>query len=139
MIWASRLVCPLTFAAVICSGVAQAQELAQETDEFQSRDARLYRLVEVLGRTHHLRGTCAHGESEIWRNRMRRLVEAERPSVNTRKALIEAFNASFYDAKSEYPSCTPGAREEAAALAAEGRMLAASLAPPYRDTSHEGN
>ncbi|MEL7027867.1 MAG: TIGR02301 family protein [Pseudomonadota bacterium] len=112
---------------------------AQEPAAPAGRGEQLTRLADILGRVHHLRGHCARGESEIWRNRMQRLVELERMGGKARKALIDTFNAAFYDSRARFPDCSPSARAEAVALASEGRRLAAMLAPAWPKASQRGN
>ena len=62
--------------ALLASAPAGAR--AQETRPY---DDRLLRLAEILGTVHYLRELCGAREGQLWRERMRELMDAEGSSA----------------------------------------------------------
>lgn len=118
------------FALTFLAGALAAPLAAQPIDYVQ-RAADLTALSRIFGELHHIRRACEpERESEIWRDRMRRLVELEQPQQALRSQMVAAFNEGFRRAEAQYPNCDREARDHAAALAAEGDDASARLAAP---------
>lgn len=130
MNWRFASTAILGLATLFLSGAALALE---EDEPLRGRNAALRELSAVLGAVHYLRGSCAPGESEMWRNRFRRVLDAERPSMKTRQRLIEAFNDAFFRARTDYPQCTSSARAAGVRTLEEGATLVKMLAPADPD------
>ena len=109
-------------ALLAWAGAASAQERAP-TDR-QALSALAY----TLGEAHALHRVCAGPRDGTWFNRMRRLIEVERPDEALRRRLIEAFNAGYLASGAEYPACSPNSEAAERAAAARARPLARNLA-----------
>jgi uncharacterized protein (TIGR02301 family) len=94
---------------------------------------RLERFSEVLGALHYLRGLCAPGEGQIWRQEMAALLDAEQPSSGRRDRLVSAFNRGLGAFRETYRSCTPAAQVAADRYRAEGIQLAREIATRFAD------
>lgn len=83
-------------------------------------------LAYALGESHALRQACAP-DDQYWRERMRRLIEVERPDEAFAQRLADRFNTGFSVRQAQFPACTPAVRTEAAAAARRGRAAAQAL------------
>jgi uncharacterized protein (TIGR02301 family) len=90
-------------------------------------------LAYVLGESHALRQVCAGADDQYWRTRMTELVRMEQPDADFDRQLKESFNTGFTARRGGFPSCTAKARRQAAADAAHGRELSATLATEMAD------
>ena len=105
-------------------GVPDAQE------HFNARQGDLIQLSESLGALHRLSQVCGrYGEGDLYRERMKQVVEGESPPRFTREAMIGAFNRSFRQTSARHLACGRAAeqsfREEAyAALQVNNRLYA---------------
>ena len=123
------------FAAVLLFAAAP---LAAQTIDYAERARDLETLSRVFGELHHIRRLCEpREESEVWRDRMRKLVELEDPQPALHQRMVEAFNAGYHSAESKFPYCDRDARDHAAALAVEGDQLTERLAAPLYEGSGE--
>ena len=88
---------------------AQAQGTAALAGDF---DAKLLRLVEVLGSVQFLRQLCEGPEGDVWRRRAAAIIESqsggEAPDEAARARLTAAFNRG-YRAFAYYERCTNAA------------------------------
>lgn len=120
----------IAVSVVFCAAPAGAQEI-----DYAQRARDLVTLSRVFGELHHIRRTCeAWGEDEIWRNRMRKLVELESPQPELRDEMVAAFNNGFRTAEQRFPYCDREARDYAAASAAQGDAATARLTAPLYDS-----
>lgn len=85
-------------------------------------------LAYTLGQAHALRTRCEGEGDQVWRARMVRMVEVERPDEPFRDQLFEGFNTGFLSANAAHPRCDAGARAQAVVVAAQGRDLSRVLA-----------
>lgn len=131
----------LILSALMCLGattLAPARLAAQEIDYVQ-RAADLESLARIFGELHHIRRSCEpNREAEVWRNRMRKLVELEQPQQALRDKMVAAFNAGFRAAEQRFPYCDRAARDHAAALAVDGDAVTRRLAAPLYESLSEG-
>lgn len=108
-----------------------APPLFAQTIDYAERARDLETLSGIFGELHHIRRLCEpRSESELWRERMRKLVELEDPQPALQEKMVAAFNSGFYAAQKKYPYCDRDARDHAAALAAEGDSVTARLMAP---------
>lgn len=123
------------FAAAL---LLAAAPLAAQTIDYAERARDLETLSRVFGELHHIRRLCEpREESEVWRDRMRKLVELEDPQPALHQRMVEAFNAGYYSAESKFPYCDRDARDHAAALAVEGDQLTERLAAPLYEGTRD--
>ncbi len=123
------LVTGLAFATI-----AAAQ--SQSADEYQQRQNDLVELASVFGEMHHIRRSCAPRiEGDIWRERMKRLVDLEQPSVEAREEMVQRFNEGYRNAGDHFPVCDRRARDHAAARAVFARRLVDRLSAPLREAA----
>lgn len=110
--------------------IAAAPALAQEGD-YGARQRGLVSLAQIFGELHHIRRTCdPDREADIWRNRMKRLIDFEEPSFDVREQMVAAFNDGYVSAQSRFPYCDRGAEDYAAARAYAGEALVSNLTAP---------
>ncbi|MEQ8935805.1 MAG: TIGR02301 family protein [Amphiplicatus sp.] len=125
-----RFILAMFAAALTFAQGAGAQEI-----NYAQRSRDLLALSRVFGELHHIRRACeAWGEEEVWRNRMRKLVELESPQPELRDQMVAAFNDGFRTAEQRFPYCDRAARDYAAASAAEGDAVTARLTAPLYDS-----
>lgn len=110
---------------VVASGAAAA---AGRGDDLKS-------LARIFGQLHHIRRTCEpQREADVWRDRMRRMIELEEPYPTLRTEMIEAFNGGFRDAQARFPYCDRDARDAAAASARDAEDVTTRLITPLYDS-----
>jgi uncharacterized protein (TIGR02301 family) len=90
-------------------------------------DDRLTRLAEILGAVHYLRELCGANEGQLWRDRMRELIDAESTSALRRAKLTRSFNLGYRSYSRTYNSCTQSAQVAAGRFLAEGAQIAETL------------
>lgn len=105
-----------------------ATVFAQSLEAYQQRQADLSALASIFGELHHIRRTCEpRHEADIWRERMKKLIELEDPPQDPRVAMSASFNRGYNSAVRRFPSCNRRARDYAAARAATGDALIKQL------------
>jgi uncharacterized protein (TIGR02301 family) len=90
-------------------------------------DDRLLRLSEVLGAVHYLRELCGASDGQLWRERMRELMDAEGSSALRRAKLAHSFNNGYRSYSRTYNSCTASAQTAITRFLAEGADIAEAL------------
>ena len=116
-------ICALALA--VCVAVpAVAQQANLENRPY---DDRLLRLSEVLGAVHFLRELCGGSDGQLWRDRMRELMDAEGTSATRRIKLTKSFNAGYRSYSRTYATCTPSAQTAIARFMNEGADIADNL------------
>ncbi|MCB2112737.1 MAG: TIGR02301 family protein [Parvularculaceae bacterium] len=104
---------------------------AAAQDDYAARKGALTGLSGIFGELHHIRRMCApRAESDIWRDRMKRLIELEQPAFDLRDEMVGAFNDAYRAAQARFGYCNRDAEDYAAARAAAGEALVASLSAP---------
>jgi len=118
----------LAATVVVCAaasvGIAQSGLAPPDTKPY---DDRLMRLSEVLGAVHYLRELCGANDGQIWRERMRELMDAEGSSALRRAKLTHSFNNGYRSYSRTYNSCTASAQTAIARFLAEGADIAEAL------------
>lgn len=99
----------------------------------RDRSASLVSLSEIFGELHHIRRTCEpRREGDIWRNRMKRLIDLEAPDSGLRGRMVVAFNKGYQNAQRRFPRCDRDAENYAASRAASGETIVAELTAPLQ-------
>lgn len=107
---------------------------AQGLEQYQSRQTDLTTLAGVFGELHHLRRTCEpRFEADIWRDRMKKLIDLEEPQATDREKMIAAFNTGYRDAQRQHPGCDRRARDYAASRASQGDQIIRRLTTQLRN------
>ena len=97
---------------------------AQDTKPY---DDRLLRLSEILGAIHYLRELCGANEGQLWRDRMRELLESEGTSALRRAKFTRSFNQGYNSYSRTYRACTPTAQTAISRFLTEGEQIADGL------------
>jgi uncharacterized protein (TIGR02301 family) len=90
-------------------------------------DERLERLSEILGAVHYLRELCGADEGQLWRDRMRDLIDAEGSSALRRARLPRRFNQGYQGYSRTYRTCTSSAQTAINRFLGEATQLADGL------------
>jgi uncharacterized protein (TIGR02301 family) len=116
----------LAFALVFAS---MASGLCAQGTQSDSRpyDDKLLRLCEILGAVHYLRELCGANDGQLWRDRMRELMDAEGSTALRRAKLTRSFNSGYRSYSRTYNSCTPSAQTAISRFLAEGTDIADGL------------
>src|SRR4029450_11492114 len=115
----------LLLAAATASG-ATAQ-IALGAADSKPYDERLMRLSEILGAVHYLRELCGANDGQVWRDRMKELMDAEGSTALRRAKLTRSFNSGYRSYSRTYNSCTPSAQTAINRFLAEGSEIADGL------------
>ena len=91
-------------------------------------DDKLLRLSEVLGAVHYLRELCGANDGQLWRDRMRELMDTEGSSALRRARLTRSFNNGYRSYSRTYNTCSPSAQVAVNRFLAEGAEIASGLA-----------
>ena len=121
------------FGALVLGAALSAPAHAEPSglEAYQQRHKTLVQLAGSFGALHHLQRTCnPRREADLWRDRMKSLVELEAPQANERDAMVSAFNQKYRAAQNRYPRCNGKARRAAEQEAARGDQLVRSLITP---------
>ncbi len=116
------------FLIVVLTLAAASPVVAQDAS---ARLASLPGLARVFGELHHIRRLCEpEREADVWRDRMKRLIDLEQPSYELREQMVGAFNDGYSTAVERFPVCDADAEGYAASRASTGAAIVASLAAP---------
>jgi len=97
---------------------------AQDTKPY---DDKLMRLSEILGAVHYLRELCGADEGQLWRDRMRDLIDAEGTTALRRARLTRSFNKGYLGYSRTYRTCTPSAETAIKRFLTEATQIADDL------------
>jgi uncharacterized protein (TIGR02301 family) len=116
----------LLAAFVVAAAPASAQDA-----EWRDRQNALTGLAGIFGELHHVRRMCEpRYEANIWRDRMKKMIDLEEPSFDMREMMVKAFNQGYTAAQNRFDFCDRNAEDYAAARAVEGERLVAGLTRP---------
>jgi uncharacterized protein (TIGR02301 family) len=90
-------------------------------------DDKLMRLAEILGAVHYLRELCSAEEGQLWRERMKDLLDAEGVSALRRARLTRSFNQGYRSYSRTYVTCTPSAQTAISRFLSEGIQISEGL------------
>jgi uncharacterized protein (TIGR02301 family) len=122
--WRSICAAALITAAAALPASGQGTVASQETKPY---DERLLRLSEILGAVHYLRELCGANDGQLWRDRMRELMDAEGSSALRRAKLTRSFNNGYRSYSRTYNSCTASAQTAINRFLSEGAELADAM------------
>jgi uncharacterized protein (TIGR02301 family) len=117
-------------AALVIATIGGSAALAQGaigSPDARPYDDKLMRLSEILGAVHYLRELCGSNEGQMWRDRMKELMDAEGSSALRRAKLTRSFNNGYRSYSRTYNSCTPSAQSAIKLFLAEGAEVADAL------------
>ena len=107
--------------------VAAVAQPSIATPESRPYDDKLLRLSEILGAVHYLRELCGNNDGQLWRDRMKDLMNAEGSSALRRAKLTRSFNDGYRSYSRTYYSCTASAQTAITRFLSEGAELADTL------------
>jgi len=116
--------CALVLSLPGAPAAAQSTILAPDTKPY---DDKLMRLSEILGAVHYLRELCGANDGQLWRDRMKELMDAEGSTALRRARLSRSFNSGYRSYSRTYNNCTPSAQTAITKFLAEGAELADAL------------
>lgn len=90
-------------------------------------DDKLFRLAEILGAVHYLRELCGASDGQLWRDRMRELMDAEGSSALRRARMTRTFNQGYTSFSRTYKTCTPSAQATVVRFLTEGTQISEGL------------
>lgn len=111
-------------AGLIALAIGASGAIAQDTKPY---DERLMRLSEILGAVHYLRELCGASDGQLWRERMREIMEGEGTSALRRAKLTRSFNNGYRSYGRTYQACTPSAQTAISRFLTEGTQIADGL------------
>ncbi|MFQ5563329.1 MAG: TIGR02301 family protein [Parvularculaceae bacterium] len=124
-------------AAIIAFAIAPA---SADLKDYQRRVGDLAALSGIFGELHHIRRTCEPRlEADVWRDRMKQLIDLEDPQADARERMVKAFNAGYARAQQRFPYCDGAARDYAATRAAEGDVIVERLTAPLYEALRESD
>lgn len=106
---------------------AAAQPPPVASPENRPYDDKLLRLSEILGAVHYLRELCGSNDGQLWRDRMKDLMNAEGSSALRRAKLTRSFNDGYRSYSRTYYSCTASAQTAINRFLTEGAEIADTL------------
>jgi len=112
------------WAFLALAALAQPQVGSPENRPY---DDKLLRLSEILGAVHYLRELCGNNDGQLWRDRMKDLINAEGSSALRRAKLTRSFNDGYRSYSRTYYSCTASAQTAIARFLTEGAEIADTL------------
>lgn len=114
----------IRIAALACLLLQAPHAWAVDTKPY---DDRLMRLTEILGAVHYLRELCSANDGQIWRERMKELMDAEGSSALRRAKLTRSFNQGYRSYSRTYTTCTPSAQTAIGRFLSEGAEISENL------------
>ena len=111
-------------ALALAAAVAQRPRAAVDNKPY---DDRLFRLTEILGAVHYLRELCSANDGQLWRDRMKELMDAEGSSALRRARLTRSFNQGYRSYSRTYTTCTPSAQTAIGRFLTEGAQISDAL------------
>jgi len=115
----------LCAAWLVPAAWGQAPPIA--SPENRPYDDKLLRLSEILGAVHYLRELCGNNDGQLWRDRMKDLMNAEGSSALRRAKLTRSFNDGYRSYSRTYYSCTASAQTAINRFLTEGADIADTL------------
>lgn len=106
--------------------------LCQPVPGFAQSDAKPYdeklsRLAEILGAVHYLRELCGSNDGQMWRDRMREIIDGEGSSASRRAKLTKSFNNGYRGYSRTYQTCSPTAQTAINRFMNEGVQISEAL------------
>ena len=126
----------VAFLATTSPMAAQSKKTDPETTgstqpKVPPYEPQLLRLSEILGAVHYLTQICPKDAKTAWREQMNLLIEAEEPSAERRRNLVDRFNRGYHGFSDVYRRCTPSAELAIERYMREGAGIAQSIVTRY--------
>lgn len=116
--------CVILVALAATVSAVSAQGTSGETRPY---DDKLLRLCEIMGAVHYLRELCGANDGQLWRDRMRELMDTEGSSALRRAKLTRSFNNGYRSYSRTYNTCSASAQTAISRFLAEGAEIASGL------------
>lgn len=110
------------------TGVAGTAQAVAAPGDAKPYDDKLMRLAEILGAVHYLRELCSANDGQLWRDRMKELIDTEGGTAIRRARLTRSFNQGYRSYRRTYVTCTPTAQSSIERFLAEGIQISEGLA-----------
>ena len=123
----SRVMSTTASGLIALAALAWGLAAGARAQDVRPYDDRLLRLAEILGTVHYLRELCGASEGQLWRERMRELMDAEGSSALRKARLTRAFNGGYRSYSRTYSTCTPSAQTAVARFLTEGAEISDQL------------
>ena len=120
--WSRTCIVALAAASIVSGAAAQST-----TTDTRPYDEKLLRLTEILGAVHYLRELCGANDGQMWRDRMKEMMDTEGSSALRRAKLTRSFNNGYRSYSRTYNVCSQSAQTAINRFLAEGAEIADSL------------
>ncbi|AHB48131.1 hypothetical protein W911_06625 [Hyphomicrobium nitrativorans NL23] len=100
--------------------LAGADPVRAQTADTKPYDEQLLRLAEILGAVHYLRELCSADDGQLWRDRMKELLDTEGATALRKARLTRSFNQGYRSYRRTYATCTPTAQSSIERFLVEG-------------------
>jgi uncharacterized protein (TIGR02301 family) len=117
----------LLIAAPMLGMAVAGAARAETSGDSRPYDDKLMRLCEILGAVHYLRELCGANDGQMWRDRMKELMDTEGSSALRRAKLTRSFNNGYRAYSRTYSACSPSAQTAITRFLTEGAEIADSL------------
>jgi len=114
------------FGPSLPGGMASGAAWAAPADG-KPYDDKLMRLAEILGAVHYLRELCNAHDGQLWRERMKELLDSEGGTALRKARLTRSFNQGYRSYRRTYVTCTPTAQSSIERFFDEGVQIADGL------------
>ena len=126
--WAGAALIALAAAGLdACIGAGVAIAAPGALEDSKPYDDKLMRLAELLGAVHYLRELCSANDGQLWRERMKELIDTEGGTALRRARLTRSFNQGYRSYRRTYVTCTPTAQSSIERFLAEGIQIGDGL------------
>jgi uncharacterized protein (TIGR02301 family) len=115
------------FSSLLLMSAPLAAQPRPPSPDAKPYDEKLMRLSEILGAVHYLRELCGANDGQLWRDRMRELMEAEGSSALRRAQLTRSFNQGYNNYSRTYKTCTPSAQTAIGRFLTEATQISEGL------------
>lgn len=117
----------MKLAAIACAALMLFTGSKALANDGKPYDDKILRLSEILGAVHYLRELCGANEGQLWRERMKELMDAEGSSALRRARLTRSFNQGYMSFSRTYKTCTPSAQTTVSRYLNEGTQISETL------------
>jgi uncharacterized protein (TIGR02301 family) len=124
---AAPLLARCCIAAVMLVALVPGLAAQGASTDVRPYDDKLLRLCEILGAVHYLRELCGSNDGQLWRDRMKELMDTEGSSALRRAKLTRSFNNGYRSYSRTYNTCSTSAQTAINRFLAEGADIAANL------------
>lgn len=112
---------------LLACALMQAGAAVAAPGDAKPYDDKLMRLAEILGAVHYLRELCSANDGQLWREKMKDLIDTEGGTAIRRARLARSFNQGYRSYRRTYVTCTPTAQSSIERFLAEGIQIGDGL------------